>query len=378
MQQESFSLLQMLSVIYRWRKQLAYFVLLSTSLTILVSFLLSEYYTSTSTIAPANDEKELFGSTNSKNNSLYGDEDAIDRALIFAESGMLVDYMVETFALAERYNIDSSTPKGQEKVRKAFRKLYKVKKSELNGIELSIQDTDPEFAAEMLRELIKKLGDLYREATQPNKLQLSKTYEDALLAKQAELQSITDTLSSLRKAYGIYNVEKQGEMLSSSLINAESQLAADIAQFEIYKQVGKRDSVNILNARIEGNKRRLQSLRGELGDSLGINIKSYNKGADLVLYYEKLLETINKNIDEISTKYIQFRAQSNSQASNIIVLEPVDLPRVKSYPIRSLFAIGSFALSLILGILAVLLIDNYKHIVWTDIFRDEDSQARPE
>ena len=374
METANFSLLHIIGQVYRWRKALAYFVGSATVLTALISLLLSDYYTASAIFAPANDEKELFGlNTNAKNNSLYGDDDAIDRALIFAESANLVDYMVEEFKLAERYDLDASTPKGQDKIRRAFRKLYKVKKSELNGIKISIQDTDPQVAADMLQKALDKIGALYKEATQPNRNLLNQTYEAALQAKQEELKFITDTLSSLRRLYGVYNVDRQGEMLSKLLLDAETQLVADEAQIGVYESIGRRDSVALLRARIQGNRRRIQSLRGELEDNSGINVKSFNKGADLVLYYESLLETINKNIDEISTKYIQFKAQSNSEASSIIVLEPVQVPRVKTYPVRSLFVAGALVLSLILGIIAILLLDTYRHIPWREVFSDDEN-----
>src|SRR5690606_29898451 len=138
------------------------------------------------TIIPANEEKDLFGKEG-KNNSLYGDEDAIDRAIIFANSSQLVGFMIQEFNLAERYNINASTPKGEERVGKRFRKLYNVKKNEHSGIEISIEDTHPDTAAKMLSVAIARIEALYKNATVGNKQLILETYENALVEKKRDL-----------------------------------------------------------------------------------------------------------------------------------------------------------------------------------------------
>jgi uncharacterized protein involved in exopolysaccharide biosynthesis len=368
-----YNLLHLIGIVYRWRRQLLYFVLGAVLLTAVISLFIPNYYTASATFAPANEDKELFSKVGSKNNSLYGDEDAVDRALIFAESGPLVEFMIEEFKLSERYGIDASTPKGQDKVARRFRKLYDVKKNEHSGIEVSIQDTDPQVAAQMIEKLLYKLERMYKEATQPNKKLLNQTYEASLKQKGEEVKALMDSLAFLRQRYGIYDPLRQAELLSELLVNSEAQLVSDRAKLSYYQQVNQNDSIRVLTGRIQGNEQRLKMLRGSDSLSLAsaINTQAFTEGADLVSYYQRRLLNINEEISDLNAEYDKFKAQLNSQASSIIVLEPVRVPKVKSYPVRSLLVIGVGLLALFLGLVAAIVLDLYKKVDWSTVISDE-------
>ncbi len=263
----SFNLLDVVAAVWRWRKWVLGLTIIIVLGTIVVSLMLPNYYTAYTTIVPANEEKDLFGES-TKNNSLYGDEDAIDRAIIFAKSSPLVGFMIDSFNLAERYKINASSPKGQDKVAKRFRKLYHVKKNEYSGIELSLEDTDPAQAAAMLEALKNRLAELYKGATTKNKGLLLKTYEQALVDKRKEVQRMSDSLILLRKRYNIFDVEKQGELLARMVVNAESELAESQAKLQAFRESGgRRDSIINLTAKVQGLRRKLEMLQNQSDSS---------------------------------------------------------------------------------------------------------------
>ncbi len=374
----SYSLLDIVGTLWRWRKMIGVLVGASVVGTVLVSLLLSDYYTAYATFVPANEDKQLFSENGGKNNSLYGDDDAIDRALIFAESPQLIGYMIQTFKLAERYSVDVSTPKGQDRVAKTFMKLFKVKKNQYSGIELSIQDTDPQFAAVMVDSALRYIERLYRDATSQNRLLLVRTYESALVERQEELRRTSDTIALLRKKYAIYDVRNQGEVLGKLAVETEAQLAECRARLQVYRQMGgKSDSIVNLSARIEGLSNQLANLRAPMNDSASaINLERFAAGRDLISQYEDLLTGMSENHANMKKQYAQFKAQAESQASAIIILDPVQVPKIKSYPVRSLFVLGAAFLSLVLGCVAAILLDMYKRIDWKKVFSDEPN-AKP-
>ncbi len=367
----SFNLLDVVSSIWRWRKQVLIFVAVVTIGTVIVSFFLSDYYTAYVTIIPANEEKNLFGD-GGKNNSLYGDGDAIDRAIIFSESSPLVEYMIQEYDLATRYRINTSTPKGQAKVAKRFRKLYRVKKNQHSGIEISIQDTDPEMSAKMLSSVLSKLEELYKQATAPNKEMILKTYENALAEKKQELDAVYESLITLRRKYKIYDIKTQAELLATLIVNTEGNLAEDKAKLESYrKQSGRQDSITNLIARVSAGEQKLTMLNNQ-NDSLqsAINLKSYNEGREQIVYFENQIESLNKDISIILSEYTKFKTQANTQAASIIILEAVQVPKIKSYPVRSLLVIGAGFLSIIIGIFGALILDLNKRIDWGKVFNE--------
>lgn len=367
----TFNLLDVIASVWRWRKRILILAAIVTLGTVVVSLFLPNYYTATSTFVPANEEKDLFGKEG-KNNGMYGDEDAVDRAIIFAGSTSLVNFMIQEFKLAERYKINASTPKGESKVSKRFLKLYNLKKNEHGGIEISMQDTDPAMAAKMLTAAITKIDEIYKYATAPNKDMMMQTYEGALAAKRSELKTIGDSLFALRKKYNVFDVEIQGELLATLLVETESQLAESSAKLESFRATGGRpDSIINLSAKVQGLTRRLQILNSKTDTvNSSINLNAYNEARELIMYYDSQTESINEDIGEILKEYTRFKAQANSKAGSLIVLEPVQTPKIKSYPVRSLMVIAALFLSLIVGIMGALVLDLNSRIDWKTILKN--------
>ncbi len=363
----SFNLLDLLASLWRWKKQILILMAAVSLGTVVISLFLPNYYTASCTFVPANEDKDLFGK-DSKNNSMYGDEEAVDRAIIFANSAPMVDYMVKEFKLSERYAINASTPKGESRVSKRFLKLYNVKKNDHGGIEISMQDKDPQMAAKMLNAAIAKLDALYKQATQPNKDLMMKTYKAALDNKRKELKDIGDSLFLLRRKYAVYDVKTQGELLSTLLMDTESQLAENSAKLEAFRKIGRADSIANLSAKVQGLNKKLEILNSK-SDSVNssISVNAYNEGRELIMYYDAQTVSINIDIAEILQEYTRFKAQASSTTSSIITLEPVQIPKIKSYPVRSIMVLAAAFLSLMIGIIGALVIDLNKKIDWKEV-----------
>lgn len=363
----TYNLIETIGILFRWRFYLIGLVVSTAILSIGMTFLLDEYYTAYATFVPTNEEQKLFDSAG--NLSLYGNDDAVSRALIFAESAPLVDHMIQKFDLAKRYDIDINTPKGRNKVEKRFRKLYDVKRNKHSGIEMSIQDTDPVVAAEMIQEALDKIEKLYREATSGNKELIKFTYEKAIAEKEVELQTVSDTLTILRRKFNIYDVESQSEVLSTLITNSETQLVEDRAKLRIFQKMSApRDSIINVTARIQAGVRKLELMRGGNKDiETSANIYAFNRGRDEIIYWETKISNLNEELSYIITQFAKFKTHAYSNISGIIVLEPVQIPRVKSYPIRSFIVVVATLACIVLGVIGVLIIDSYKKVNWKEV-----------
>ena len=362
----SFNLLDVVASVWRWRKQILILTAVVCLTTVVVSLFLPNYYTASCTFVPANEDKDLF--SKEKQNGMYGDEEAVDRAIIFANSAPLVEFMVKEFKLDQRYNISAASPKGESKVSKRFKKLYNVKKNDHGGIEISMQDTDPQMAAKMLTAAIAKIDALYKQATQPNKDLMLKTYETALENKRKELKSNGDSLFVLRKKYAVFDVKTQGELLSTLLVETESQLAESAAKLEAFKRSGRQDSISNLTAKVQGLNKKLEILNSK-SDSVNssISINAFNEGREMIMYYDAQNYSINNDIAEILQEYTRFKAQATSNTSSIITLEPVQVPKIKSYPVRSIMVLAAAFLSIMIGLIAALVFDLNKRIDWKEV-----------
>lgn len=373
-EKKNYSLLDILGILYRWRIPLLSLIVSTTVGAIVVSLLLDNYYTAYATFVPTNEEQKLFDSAG--NLTLYGGDEAVSRILIFAESAPFVNYMVDKFNLAERYDIDITTPKGRSQVDKRFRKLYDVKRNKHSGLEISIQDTDPKMAYEMVIAALDRIEELYRSATSGNKGLIKETYEKAIAEKEDELIRVADTLTTLRKKFNIFDVKQQSISLSSMLTSIEGTLAYDEAKLIAFEELGApRDSIINVKARIAGAKRQRDLMRGGTSDQLNqttsTDIYAFNQGRDPIIYWETKIANLNEELSLIITQFAKFKTHAYSNIAGIIVLEPVQVPTLKSYPIRSFIVIGATLVSLILGIIGVLILDAYKRINWKEVLYEK-------
>lgn len=370
----NYSLLDIVGILYRWRVPLATLVISTTIGSILVSFLLDNYYTAYATFVPTNEEQKLFDSAG--NLTLYGGDEAVSRILVFAESAPFVNYMIEKFNLAERYDIDVSKPKGRSQVDKHFRKLYDIKRNRHSGLEISIQDTDPQMAYDMVIAALSRIEELYRSATSDNKELIKGTYEKAIAEKEEELIRVADTLTTLRKKFNIFDVNQQSKSLSNMLTKIEGDLAYDEAKLEMFIELGApKDSIINVKARIAGGRKQRELMRGGSKSNPDVttatDIYAFNEGRDPVIYWETKIANLNEELSLIITQFAKFKTHAYSNIAGIIVLEPVQLPTLKSYPIRSFIVIGATLVAIILGIIGVLILDAYKRINWKDVLYEK-------
>lgn len=373
-EKNNYSLLDIIGILFRWRKPLATLILSTVVLSIIASLLLDDYYTAYATFVPTNEEQKLFDSAG--NLSLYGGDEAVNRVLIFAESTPMVEHMIQKFDLAHRYNIDASDAKGKNKVEKQFRKLFDIKRNKHSGLEISIQDKDPEVASKMVTSALAKIKDLYRSATSGNKGLIKETYENAIEEKEKELIDVADTLTILRKKFNIFDVNQQSKALSSMLTSVESSVVYDEAKLTIFKAMNApRDSIINTEARLAGARSQISLMRGGTSSDSSFqttsDIYAFNIGRDPVIYWETKIANLNEELSLIITQFAKFKTHAYSNIAGIIVLEPVQVPNLKSYPIRSFIVIGATLVSIIFGVIGVLMLDAYKRIDWKEVLYEK-------
>ena len=79
----------------------------------------------------------------------------------------------------------------------------------------------------------------------------------------------------------------------------------------------------------------------------------------------------SKELSLIITQFAKFKTHAYSNIAGIIILEPVQVPNLKSYPIRSFIVLGSTLIAIIIGIIGVLLLDIYKRVNWKEVLYEK-------
>lgn len=226
-------------------------------------FVMDEYYKSHSIIYPINqgitDRSALFAEKGSEQRvDYYGTKNDVNRILQLAESSQITDFLINYYHLAEHYKIDTTSKYWRYKTKKKFNKNYQVIKTEQEAVEISMLDTDPALAAEMVNMVVEKIDEHNKAPVVKNKLRIASTFQKSLEEKTAVLDSTTKALNALGEQYSIKvftdadgksvvnGPSATGVSLYKVALNNQQTLLEEVADLQrIYEQFALSASENV-------------------------------------------------------------------------------------------------------------------------------------
>lgn len=197
------NLLDLIKTLLKWRKLIIIVTGLAAVISVVVALLLPNYYKSTTIFYPQNlsafDRGYLFGNESKERvQSLFGDKQDVNRVLSIANSAELIGEIIREFNLADHYGIDTSSSQWRFKVQREFNDNFKVIKSDLDNIELSIWDTDPQLAADIANYFVYRINQLYSGLLQERNEKNENTVTRQLASLEIELKQVTDSLEAMQ------------------------------------------------------------------------------------------------------------------------------------------------------------------------------------
>lgn len=334
-----------LSSLYNKRKKILKITIISTVIIAVFSLFLKNYYESKTVffaLSPDVTKPEyIFGqSTGSMN--YYGSKDDINRIFSLATDAELFLFMIDSFDLYERYDINKDSKAARTKVIQKFKKHYKVHKTEYGGIEIAVEDQDPIVASAMAnaaRNFIDKKSTSLMKNIQQTTYNVLK---DNVNEKTYMVQSISDSLRVLKDKYGIYNPSAQSESLSTLIAETQAMLTREKGRLEILESNPsiKKDSITYIVAKVRGLENELNSLVGR-DTSAFINLEKFSRGFGP---YEILNDQLSKSTEELSyllQKVQRVESTMKSNFSSILIFEEATIPEIKKRPRRSMLVLGS-------------------------------------
>jgi capsule polysaccharide export protein KpsE/RkpR len=152
--------------------------------------------------------EHIFGNS-TKEMEYYGTGVDLDRMITVAQSGELLDLMIDSFDLYKKYNIDPKGSKARYKAYNTFRDHYKIEKTKLDALELTIEDKDPKQAAAMANATRYFINLLVSNLLKSNLNDLATTIKDNIVQKQIEVNKLADSVQLLRNKFKIIDPESQ-------------------------------------------------------------------------------------------------------------------------------------------------------------------------
>ena len=359
------SLIGVLQTLFKWKKQIFIVCLIAVVGAVIISLTLSNYYKATTTflaVSPDQAKPEsLFGKGQLKT-QYYGNENDIDRILTVANSSELIDYLIDTFKLYEHYDITPDLPKSAFRVREKFTGLYEVTKTKRDAIELSVEDIDKDLAANIANVARERVSEMTRHLILQGQEKIIHSYNSNITNKETQLRILSDTLSRLRRQYGIYDLDGQAEALTSQLSETESTLIRNRAKLEALKNTPgiPQDTIRLLQANVSGIAEEFNNLNKKL--------EQFNEGLSEVGIISRQYLEANMTLSEDKERLKQAMATVESNIPTILIIEPANTPLIKSRPKRSLIVLGAAALAFLFSVIGVLIIDTYRDVNWKEVY----------
>jgi tyrosine-protein kinase Etk/Wzc len=374
MQQNEDNLLDILRIVFRRKK----FIITTCGIvaigTVIIVLFLPNYYEAKTSFYPASnallDPNRLFGESD-EGVEYFGAEEEVNQILSAAESKKIIDETIKEFDLYNVYKIDTTKREAPHKVRKNFLKHYQVLKNENDGIDLSVEDTDRQRAADMANFIRYKVDLTHRSFVKQNQEIVIKTHEKSLNDRTRRMNEISDSLVKWRGKYQIYNIDAQSEFLSSYVPKIQSELAAAKAKLSGFKVINQRDSVRMYEVKIRGFESQLNTLTTGGEDGTSINLKSLKEGMTKILALELEQDELTEEIAKQRELYLRYQNILSSDVSSLLAVETADVPIIKSRPVRSIIVIVAVVIAFVLSVTGVLVFENYRHIDWKAIYRGE-------
>ena len=358
------NLLDIIKVLFQWKKPILYLCLGVGVLSALVSLLLPNYYQSTSIFYAASMDQakpgQIFGTSNSDTN-FYGNDRDNDRLLTIAESNEVADYIIQKFDLYKHYDIDTTNEKAPFKVKEKFFKYYKVMKTKRDAIELSMEDTDKEQAAEIVNEARMKIDELYIKVVRGQLEKLKQSLTKNIEEKESKIVQLNDTLMYYRNTYGVYTTGTQGEIFAEQILTTDSKLSREQARLNALEKNPSisRDTIALMRATAQGYKNELKNLQEKL--------HLFNKGVSRVNILEREEKELGNRLGFQKVQLSQLQTTVDSPISGINLIEAGTVPVIKSRPKRSIIVISAVLISLIFSVIGILLFDSYRDVDWKEI-----------
>ena len=202
---KEFNLIVAIRTILKWKKHILILTVASGIIAALFSvFVMDEWFLSSSTFYPVNqaaaDRSAIFGA---EVIDPFGGKADVNRVITMANSIPVIDFVIDSFKLAEHYKVSKEKIYWRTIVRKKFEKKYEAIKTERDAIEISLYDTDPKIAAAIVNTVVHKVDELNKMNANATKQKVYKAVGEEVIKLQTNIDTYIDTLATLGEKYKI-------------------------------------------------------------------------------------------------------------------------------------------------------------------------------
>ena len=194
---------EVLSLIWRWRKQFL--------IVFLVSFIGSMVFSLPVFIKP---KYKSFAQVYPTNLQKYSDESATEQMLQMLESDIIRETICNEFKLDSIYDIEQDESHFKTLLYEEYADNVHFKKTKHESVEIEVFDTDPERAYAMVKAILERFNIEVKKIQDDKLIEAVRTIKEMMKIKKAEIDRLETQINKIRKDYGILDYSSQVKNLS--------------------------------------------------------------------------------------------------------------------------------------------------------------------
>ena len=187
------NLLDVVAAVYKWKWPILGTSFVAAIITAVASLTLDNHYQASTLFYAASPDLALpkrVGHETEKQR-IYGNDNDLDRLLSLSQSSKVNDYLIEKFNLYDHYEINRDNPKAKHKLLLKLNKYYETKKTKYDAINLTVEDKDPEMAANMANAARGRIDALAQVLVKESQKKLLEAAHKSISTKEKEFVSYT-------------------------------------------------------------------------------------------------------------------------------------------------------------------------------------------
>lgn len=364
----NFDSIYVMGLLYRHKLLIALVVLASALISVGVSLMMPNWYTSTlNAVPPQSSTSGLESAMGNLSSTLkdiglskIGGSGSESYSLkVILDSKSVKDSMISRFNLRKRYDL-SKEP--YENVLQEYDANFYVSYEKEGNYIISATDKDPKFATDMANAFI-GIANHFASIIYKREQTLNRLYMEKRLASiDSSINSITTALGELTESSLMFSPEEQARAISSGLVDLKSQVYQSEIEYDMYKNTyGEKDPVTLLKKNLlDKTKEKLDEAMKKPGFAGNFKLDQSGKiGIDYMMKFTEI-EALSKAKSYLWPLLEKAKLDETKNLQTLLVLDSASVPDKKSKPKRSLIVLGSTFGSFVLTILLILLVYSYK------------------
>ena len=387
------NVLDLLLLVAKWRKLFIVNFLLVAIAAVVIALMLPKWYSATTVILspgggigklPSFLPSELKGVAMSFGMEMASEE--IYQTILGSRT--LKERIIERFGLREVYKMtEKAFP---EDVIDAFNEHLFVETLDDGSIAVTVEDQNPELAAEMANACVEELDRIYskitRETASSNRQFIGRRLEEV----NDSLSALQDRIMRFQQDTRAISIPEQVQAMISTAADLKAEMLANEIKLEVM-----RSSLGVehpaVTQLVVANRELALNYNRVFSGSEGEFFLGFFQLPEITRKYAELMREMRIQsalLEYIYPQYESARIQEQRETANVQVLDPARVPNKKSRPPRKMIVIISTFISLFVTLILILLFEYWKALPasnqedWekvrgiTDFFRRRSRRGR--